>query len=83
MKKSLFELITEFVLGRKYYVNIIVTEGTDRYEATSYIFDTKAGAEGHRDRIGRTLSFRYVETVSFRSRNVYPHITLSNPESGR
>lgn len=82
MKKSLFGLITEFVLGRRYYVNIIVTVGTDRYEATSYIFDTKEGAEEHRSRIGQTLSYRYVETVSFRSRYAYPHIATENEING-
>ena len=51
--------------------NIVATKGTTKQEICSYIFATKEAANRHRLEIETTLSFRFVETVSFRSRRIY------------
>lgn len=70
-KTTPLELVLSFLLGRKYWANIVVTRGTDRYDMCSYIFRTKADADYHRRKVENGQSFRVVETVSFRSRNEY------------
>ena len=77
IKKSLIELVIDFVLGHKYYVNIINTKGIKKFETTSFIHDTKQGALRHRRNIESTASFAFVETVSFRSRRIYPHLEIN------
>lgn len=67
-------LITEilaFILGRKYYANIINTKGTDRIEICSFIFRNKKQALSHKQSIENTSSFAYIETISFRSHKQY------------
>lgn len=71
MQTTVLKEIIAFLFGRKYYANIIVTKGTDRMEICSYIFRTKKDAAKHRDELMGTLSFRYIETISFRSRKGY------------
>lgn len=71
MKTTLFEEIIAFVFGRKYYANIIATKGVERQEICSFIFTSRAQAERHRMEVETTLSFYFVETVSFRSRRRY------------
>lgn len=71
MNKLVFERILEHLFGHKYYVNIINTRGTFKYEASSFIHRTRQAAEDHRKRIESTASFTFVETVSFRSRHEY------------
>ncbi len=70
MNSTVLKEIMAFLLGRKYYANIIATKGVAKQEICSYIFATKEAAERHRDEIETTLSFRYIETISFRSRKV-------------
>lgn len=70
MYSTVLKEIMAFLLGRKYYANIITTKGVAKQEICSYIFATKEAAERHRDEIETTLSFRYIETISFRSRKV-------------
>ncbi len=71
MNTTVFEEIVAFILGRKYYANIIATKGTARTEICATIFRTKEEAEQHKDEIAGTMSFLHVETVSFRSRKEY------------
>lgn len=71
MPTTALKEIIAFLFGRKYYANIIATKGTDRKELCSYIFDSPEKALMHRMKIDETLSFVYVETISFRSRKVY------------
>lgn len=71
MEKKVLKEIFEFIFGRKYYVNIIHTKGTSKYEACSFIFRTKDEAEEHKYKIGTTLSFQFIETISFRSYKEY------------
>lgn len=71
MKKSLLTLVLEFIFGRKYYVNIIATKGVIRTECTSFIHPTKESAMKHRESIDSTMSYRVLETISFRSRHEY------------
>ena len=68
---SLFQRIAEFLLGHRYYANIINVRGTDRCEVTCHIFRSPDDARKHADSIRSTLSFDFVETVSFRSHRVY------------
>lgn len=63
--------IMAFIFGRKYYANIIHTRGTNKCEVSSFIFRSKSEADGHRAALENSLSFRFVETVSFRSRREY------------
>lgn len=74
MEMSLIQRIISYLLGYKYYANIVNTKGTGKYEICSFIFDNKADAERHmRDLKTRNLSFSYIETISFRSRLIYPN----------
>lgn len=70
MNSTVFKEIIAFLFGRKYYANIIDTKGVAKQEICSYIFATRASADRHRLEIEATLSFRFVETISFRSRKV-------------
>jgi len=71
MNKYVFNEILALLLGKKYYANIINTRGTDKCEIACYIFHSREEAEEHRKRIETTLSFLYIETISFRSRKEY------------
>ena len=71
MKKSLFKTIVDFILGEKYYANIINTRGTAKCELSSFIFTTKEQANEHAEELRTTFSFEFIETVSFRSRIIY------------
>lgn len=78
MNSTVFNEILAFLFGRKYYANIIATKGVAKQEICSYIFATKEAAERHRDEIETTLSFRYIETISFRSRKVSLEATVKS-----
>lgn len=67
--------IVAFILGRKYYANIIHTRGTKRCEVSSFIFTSKRDADAHRDALESNLSYKFVETVSFRSRHNYLNLS--------
>ena len=69
--KTVLTAIAEFLLGKKYYANIINTRGTDRNEISSFIFGTRQEAEKHKHELSTTLSYQWVETITFRSRNQY------------
>lgn len=71
MNSTVLTEIIAFLLGRKYYANVIITRGVAGHELCSYIFRTKQEAEEHRQQLDTTLSFRFVETISFRSRKEY------------
>ena len=63
------------ILGRKYYANIIHTRGTKKCEVSSFIFLSKKDAEAHRNDLEENRSYKFVETVSFRSRRDYSNLT--------
>ncbi len=71
MQTTVLKEIVAFLFGRKYYANIVATKGTDKMELCSYIFPDKAEADKHRDDLQTTLSFIFIETISFRSRKEY------------
>lgn len=71
MKKSLFQIITDFILGEKYYANIVNTRGTAKCELCSFIFQSKEEADKHVEKLRTTRSFEFIETISFRSRIIY------------
>ena len=71
MQTTVLKEIIAFLFGRKYYANIVGTKGTDKMEICSYIFRTKKEADRHREALMATLSFCYIETISFRSRKEY------------
>lgn len=68
---TVLSAIIEFLLGKKYYANIISTRGIDRNEISSFIFRSRTEAAAHRDRLATTASYLWIETVSFRSRKNY------------
>lgn len=78
MYSTVFNEILAFLFGRKYYANIIATKGVAKQEICSYIFATREAADRHRAEIETTLSFRFVETVSFRSRKVCLEATVKS-----
>lgn len=71
MNSTVLKEIIAFLFGRKYYANIIATKGVDKQEICSHIFRTKAQALKHKEEIDTTFSFKYLETISFRSRRLY------------
>lgn len=71
MQTTVLKEVIAFIFGRKYYANIVTTKGTDKKEICSYIFSTKEEADKHREELQTTLSFQFIETISFRSRHNY------------
>ena len=72
MNETVLQRIIAFIIGHKYYANIIRIKGMGgTVELTSFIHPSKADAEQHIRDIQGTLSYAYVETISFRSRNEY------------
>lgn len=77
--KTVLTAIAEFLLGKKYYANIINNVGTINCEISSFIFDSRQDADRHRQEINSTRSYQWVETISFRSReNLDPSIKRYN-----
>lgn len=75
MKTTLLTEIIAFIFGRRYYANIIHTRGTNKCEVSSYIFMDKQDAIDHRITLETNLSYRFVETISFRSHRDYTNLT--------
>lgn len=67
--------IMAFLFGRKYYANIVNTKGTKKCEISSYIFLSKEDALRHRDAMEDNLSYKVIDTISFRSRKDYSKLT--------
>ena len=63
--------IAAFILGNKYYANIVYMNGTSQSLISSFIFRYKDEAERHRIELESNRTYRYIETVSFRSRKEY------------
>ena len=79
MNSTVLKEIIAFLFGRKYYANIVATKGTTKQEICSYIFATKKkAANRHRLEIETTLSFTFVETVTFRSRRVHLNTSVKS-----
>ena len=70
-KETVLESIIAFLFGHKYYANIIYTRGTTRQELSSFIHRSREEAEQHRRDLETNMSFGWVETISFRSRQDY------------
>ncbi len=71
MQTTVLKEIIAFLFGRKYYANIVGTKGTTEMQLCSFIFRSKEDADRHRDTLMTTLSYKYIETISFRSRKEY------------
>jgi len=71
MNKTVLNAIIEHIFGHKYYANIINTRGTEKCEIACFIFHSKEEAAEHCRRLQTTLSYMFIETVSFRSRIEY------------
>lgn len=69
--QTILNAIVEFILGKRYYANVINTRGTGKQELSCFIFRSKADADRHRADLSTNGSYSWVETVSFRSRNEY------------
>lgn len=76
MSSTVLKEIIAFLFGRKYYANIIETRGAGERQICSYIFSSKEMAGKHRRKIEATMSFQYIETISFRSRRDYPEAKI-------
>lgn len=74
---TVFNEIIAFIFGRRYYANIINTKGTGKCEISCFIFPCKQEAYKHRDALEDNMSYKYIETVSFRSRRDYLNITTA------
>ena len=75
MYKKVISEIMALLFGHKYYVNIINTRGTSKCEASSFIFLSKEAAKRHREELESNLSYKYIETVAFRSRHDYTNLS--------
>lgn len=79
MNTTIFNEILAFLFGRKYWLNVIQTRGTTNQEFTSFIFTSKKAAHEHRDMLkNESTTFRYIETLSVRSRNINLQYALKN-----
>ena len=78
MNTTVLTEIIAFIFGRKYYANIIATKGVAKQEICSYIFVSRQAAQRHRREIETTLSFQFIETISFRSRRVVPDMVVKS-----
>jgi hypothetical protein len=78
MNTTVLTEIIAFIFGRKYYANIIATKGVAKQEICSYIFASRQAAQRHRREIETTLSFQFIETISFRSRRVVPDMVVKS-----
>lgn len=78
MNTTVLNEILAFLFGRKYYANIITTKGLAKMDICSFIFATKEAAARHRSEIESTMSFSFVETISFRSRRVPLDVTVKS-----
>lgn len=58
------------IFGKRYYANIILVVGTDRFEICNRIFSSREQAEKHRETLSNTLSYQWITTISFRSRRI-------------
>lgn len=66
-----FNEIMDFLFGRRYWANIVRTNGTAEADLCSFIFRSRKEADRHREQIDTTLSYTWVETICFRSRKEY------------
>lgn len=66
-----FKRIANLLFGYKYYANIVCTRGTTRTEICSYIFRSKEEARKHQEGLELNRTFKYIETISFRSRKAF------------
>lgn len=71
MTTTIITEIIAFLFGRQYYANIINTKGTNKCEISCFIFHTKQEANKHRDELNTNMSYKYIETIKFRSRKDY------------
>lgn len=75
---DLLSLIIEHLFGHRYYANIVYHIGSRRCDISSYIFTTIEEAREHRDRLKDNRSFRFVQTISFRSKepliDIFPYV---------
>ncbi len=71
MNTTVLNEIIAFLFGRKYYATIIGTKGIEKHEVCSFIFGTKEEAERHRVKLLSSMTYYYIETISFRSRKEY------------
>lgn len=78
MNTTVINEVMAFLFGRKYYANIVATKGIEKMEVCSFIFATRNAAERHRADVESTLSFRYIDTVSFRTRKVPVELTVKS-----
>lgn len=78
MNSTVLKEIIAFLFGRKYYANIINTRGTVECSVCSFIFRTKEDADKHRRTLDGTMSYAYIETISFRSRRDYTGATVKS-----
>jgi hypothetical protein len=68
MNTTIINEIIAFLFGRKYYANIISIRGTSEIEICQYVFKSLQEAKAHQQKVESTITFNFIETVSFRSR---------------
>ncbi len=60
--------VLDYLFGHKYYANIVNTQGTSKCDICSYIFLSKEQALKHKAEIDNMVTFKFVTTISFRSK---------------
>lgn len=78
MNTTVFKEILAFLFGRKYYANIVNWRGTSTQEISCFIFTTRSDAKKHERELEWNASFKFIETISFRSRKVCQDSTIKS-----
>lgn len=80
-QKTVLQAIIAFIFGQKYYVNVFNRRGTPMCEVSSFIFQSKKDAIKHKQSVEASPTFNHVETITFRSRNLYRVGTFNRMET--
>lgn len=72
MKTSIINEIISFIFGRKYYAITAYARGTTNVYILGDIYTSKEEANKKKQELeNENLSYKYIETISFRSRRNY------------
>nr|DAH91593.1 MAG TPA: C2H2 type zinc-finger protein [Caudoviricetes sp.] len=70
LSETVLEHVIAYIFGHKYYANIVNMIGTADCSICSFIFGSREEAERHKEELQTNRTYKYIETISFRSRRV-------------
>ena len=62
--------VLDYLFGPKYYANVVNVQGTAKCEICSYVFSSKEQALKHKNELSDSITFKFVDTISFRSKKI-------------